>query len=722
MNNLINKEKKETVKIDNDLKLFIDDFKNIDNDKIFMILNDNKKFLEEILSFENNINDINKKIINFENSIRFVFEIVYILISFCRFNDAKKILFPLLNYKFLKEQKFKYIYEYICFILLLVLSFLDKNIENLNLFFKLLNIKYSTSNKLLKNFNFENKNMLNEILSNYIETFKLEIDNINDINFSWNNVIDIKIFDGQNKILFINKIKNESTKLDYKITNNIGIELNINEINLVFEENDINDNNNSESKKNIIYCIKNDKNLFKKIESSLKEKNEIFEIECSDIFKINYIYKLVEIQYVLNNSIKGIYLIKEKIELLFSELNINIKTQIYSSYDSQNNKNNNNFYYNVLSMIKINILNISDISELKNKSILIELIDLAKNDDSILKIQSELFKSKIKSKIPEIIVNDLSIEFPPNSIQNLDDIINLEIPFFYENINYYTNDENKFKIKINVKEKKEDKNVNLFSYTSIYKIKFAHLFTIGKRFKLLKNNSFLFQTFLSLNIENKKVKVYNLNNITNIDSNQAINMILLLNDKENDILLKLRNNFMIFSLNDEDDIKYRFCYPEKNILDEIKEMKEIPYHIIINPERNNNDLKFDLLNEINVNITIKKYKEKKVKLMIKIFDNNNWCVVGKNKFIEEFEKEKSEKNIKIVLLPLVDGYLQLPEIEFSEYELDSDSILNEIDKKDNKEEIIDEFEPIEFGTVVEGKKNVLEINSLKEYNLKINLT
>jgi hypothetical protein len=368
-------------------------------------------------------------------------------------------------------------------------------------------------------------------------------------------------------------------------------------------------------------------------------------------------------------------------------------------------------------MIKINILDISDISELKNRSLIIEIMDSTKNNnDSILKIQTELFKSIMKPKIPEIIVNDLSIIFPPDSIHNINDIINLQIPFFYENTNYYTNFENKIEIKLNVKEKKEDNDIILFSYLKVYKMKFTHLFTIGKRFKLLKNNSFLLQTFLSLNMENKKVKVYNLNNVINIDSNQAINKILVLNGKENDILLKLRNNFISFSLNNENDIKYRFCYPEKNILDEIKEMKEIPYHIIISIDKKNNNMKFDLSNEIKVNICIKKFKEKRVKLMIKINDNNNWCVIGKNKIIEEFGNEKSEKDINIVLLPLIDGFLQLPEIEFSEYEIDSD------DKKENNDDISYEFEPIEYGTIIEGKKNVLEISPLKEYSLKINLT
>ena len=704
----------EKAKIENnELKMFIDEFNNKE-DALFMVLNDNKKFLEEILSLLNCINKNTQEYINFHISINCVFDIVYLLIFFCKFNEAKNILVPLLNYKFLKKQKIKYVYEYICFILLLIMNFIDKNFENLNLVFKLLNINYTNIGKILKNLNWENKNMIYEIISNYLDSSDLKkIEE--EINFSLDTVFNIKFFEGQNKTLFVNKTKNESQKLDYKITNNTGIKLNISKVNLIFEENDIN-NDNLQNNKKISYSINNDKNEFKILESFIKEKNEFFCVEFTDIFKLNNKYKLIEIQYELNNSIKGIYHIKENIELIFNELNINIKSEIFSSYDNSYTKNN--FYYNILCKFKINIMNISDVNELKDKFLLIQIFDLNKNDDSILKIQTELLKSFFKEKISEIIVDDLSIEFPPNSIKNINDINNLEIPFFFENTNYYTNNKkSSIKIKINIK---DNNNKNLFSYSENYNIKYIHLFTIGKRFKLLKNNTYLLQTFLSLNLETTKVKVYNSNSTTNIDSKQAINMILLLNDKENDILLKLRNNFMTFSLNNEDNIKYRFCYPEKNILDEIKEMKEIPYHIIISVDNNQNN-NFDLLKEIYVNICIKKYKEKSSKLMIKINDNNNWCTVGKNKIIEDFGNEKSEKNIKIALLPLIDGFLQLPEIEFSEYEKDSDLNFIEEDKKDNNEEYID-FEPIEYGSIIEGEKNVLKIRPSKEYNLKINLT
>ena len=222
------------------------------------------------------------------------------------------------------------------------------------------------------------------------------------------------------------------------------------------------------------------------------------------------------------------------------------------------------------------------------------------------------------------------------------------------------------------------------------------------------------QTFLSLNIDKAKIKIYNSDSFIIIDSKQAYNMILILGEKLNDIINKLRTNFIKFSLNDYDNIIYQFCYPEKNILDEIKEIKEIPYHISINLDEDKSDKneKYEIYKEINANINIKKYKKSKVKFMINILENNNWSIIGRNKIIEELDEEKCEKNIKIILLPLVDGFVPLPELEFNECIMDSKY----------EEYQVEKFEPIEFGTIIDGEKNVLKIEPLKEYNLKIDLT
>ena len=114
--------------------------------------------------------------------------------------------------------------------------------------------------------------------------------------------------------------------------------------------------------------------------------------------------------------------------------------------------------------------------------------------------------------------------------------------------------------------------------------------------------------------------------------------------------------------------------------------------------------------------------------MIHICDNENWAAIGKSKLIEEWFKDDdaNEKNLKIKLLPLVDGFVKLPEIEFLEYEIteDKDDILkiNENEKKDEYSVGKMSFDPIEYGTIIEGNEKVVNITPAKECSLKLNLT
>ena len=160
-------------------------------------------------------------------------------------------------------------------------------------------------------------------------------------------------------------------------------------------------------------------------------------------------------------------------------------------------------------------------------------------------------------------------------------------------------------------------------------------------------------------------------------------------------------------------------------MDEIRELKEIPYYINIDVDEINNDI----FKELGLNIKIKKNNKKKVILLIHICDNENWAVIGKSKLIEEWDNDKdnNEKNMKVKLLPLVDGFLKLPEIEFLEYEIaenKDDSILK-INENENKGEFTVgkmSFDPIEYGTIIEGNEKVVNITPAKECSLKLNLT
>ena len=66
---------------------------------------------------------------------------------------------------------------------------------------------------------------------------------------------------------------------------------------------------------------------------------------------------------------------------------------------------------------------------------------------------------------------------------------------------------------------------------------------------------------------------------------------------------------------------------------------------------------------------------------------------------------------------MVDGFLRLPEIEFSECEIKND-------ENEQNEIVIGklEFESIDFGSVIEGNAKVLRITPVTESTLKLNLT
>ena len=668
------------------------------NDKVSILLNDNKKLLKEILNLYKSIRTNFLEFKNYTTSIQFAFEEIYLSIIFHQFEEIKEILVSLLNHKYFKNNHFRNIYEYICFILLLILNYLDKNKENLNLVFKLLNINYEHNpliKRLLSTIINDNTNIIYEIISNYIESYKSNNNNKDkeEIIMNLDNVLDINLLSGENKNIFINKAKadNNIIKINYKITNKTGLELNINKIMIKFKEFNISNSNENI----IIYEIGQDKNNFKKLEPYINQKDELIQIELIDIFKINNIYKPIEIHYILENSIKAVYHLKENTQIFVNDSNININAELCS----------NEYYYNILSLLNLKISNITDLSEINDKYLIINLNNIDNSESSILKIQTELLKKNLNNIFKNLIINDNSIIFPPDSIKNLNDINTIQIPFFIENTNYYdTTKENKIKLNINIKQSQESKE-SIFSFYKLFTPKFFHLFTVGKRYKRInKKNSYLMQAFLSLNIQNDKVIIYNKDKTsTIIDSKQAINKILILNDKENEIINKLRTNNIEFSLGTKKDIKYHFCYPEKNIIEEIKDMEEVPYHIIINV--NNNDLTPVIYSEIYFKISLKKFKDKKSNFMINIKDSDFWSVIGRSKIILDLEEGICEKEINIILMPLIDGLLPLPEIEFNEY-----------DNSNNK------YEPIEYNSIIEGIKNSIKIFPFKEYNIKINLT
>ena len=713
------------------------------NKNVYDIFTNKKSFLEEYLHIFQIINTKHCELYKCTSTIRNFFELIPLLISLNKFEEANKILNALLQEKTYIKNKLNTLYEFLCLLLVMLLYSSEKNNDHLKLMLKLLDTNFSNIKLFLPKFEYKDENLINDIISKFIEKYR-DMDDKQDLADKLNKVfyldktINITFEEKKDNIIFINKQKTKKEEIKYTLTNNTGISFNVNKIQLIFEEfNLISDNKDKKDTKDIIYEIKQDTNSFKCIEPYIKTQENSFIIELdenNDIFKMNTTYKFKQIKYIINNSLCGIYNIKQELKICFNSIEMKVSTQVFPSFDSSeySTSSRNVFYYNTLSKINIDIMDLPDDDLLKDRILRINFEDMNKKEDTKLIIQTLLLKEEMNKIYPDIIINDFSIEFPPGSLkEKVKDKLNIVIPFYIENMNFYENGVLSMKIKVEIIEQNEKDKV-FYSFAAFHNIHLIHLFNIRKKFRFIKDNSILMQTTFSLNIETTNLMIYthNSDNFSfNMDTTQAINLVLLLGSKENDIIKKLRQNFLEFSLDnvinsEKKAIKYRLCYPEKNILEEIKDLQEIPYYIKINLEEKENDI----FKELDVNINIKKNNKKKIILLIHITDNENWAVIGKSKLVEEWynDIDNNEKNLKIKLLPLVDGFLKLPEIEFMEYEIteNNDDVLkiNENEKKDEFSIGKMNFEPIDYGTIIEGNEKVVNITPAKECTLKLNLT
>ena len=741
-------EKDETFcEFKNDIKAINENSKSKKN--IYNIFTSKKSFLEEYLNTLQVLNKKNCDLLHITTSIRNAFEMIPLLISLNRFEEAKNFLNTLFHQNRFKCNKWHYTHEFICLIFVMLLNGLEKNKENLNLMFKLLDVNFSKLKCFLKRLGSNDENLINDIISKYIESYsEIETDNKEDKldkTFSLDKALNINLEQIKDNIIFINKSKTKKEQIKYKFTNNTGISVNVDKIQLIFEEFTSVDNKNkkeneSKEKKQIIYEIDSNSNTFKSIIPFVKDQENIFDIivdESNDIFQLNTTYKFKQIKYIIKNSLCGLYHIKEDMKICINSIDMKISTQVYPSYDASDySKDTRNvFYYNVLSKIEINLLEVPNPSDLGNKSLKFIIEDLNRKHETILITQTQVLKEKLIKKYPDVVIGDSSIEFPPGSLKDKEPLENLVIPFYVENTNFYNSDSISMKITVYIWDKTDDKAT--YTFISFHNFNLIHLFNIGQKFRLLNSNSYLMQSTFSLNIEANNIKVYTHNSTGYsfyIDTTQAINLVLLLSHKDEEIINNLRKHFLEFSIDETKEgqtkiTKYRLCYPENKILEEIKELKDIPYHIIIDVDNCQNDI----FKEILVNITVKKYNKKKVVLLTHIRDNENWAIIGKSRLIEEWYDDKEiEKHLKVQLLPLVDGFLKLPDIEFFEYDIqggndenkDKIQILNDENDESREEEVVGKmiFDPIEFGAVIEGNNKVIRINPANECSLKLNLT
>ena len=369
-----------------------------------------------------------------------------------------------------------------------------------------------------------------------------------------------------------------------------------------------------------------------------------------------------------------------------------------------------------MSTINLSIANIP--KDMSDKSIAIEIVDEDKDEKSmVLKIAKQVFMSTITEC--KIDVTQKKIVFPKGELTEekykkmFQDNV-MKIPFVVEDINYYTNGKKNIKIVTSIIQN----DTLLYAFAQRHTFSLSHLFSLNEKFRLMKNKIILMQTTFSLNLEISGIKIYLNNenkNVLALEQSQAINFVLSFKNDLNEISNMLWRNFLQFSIESEAN-KYRLCYPEEHIIDEVKQILDMPYYVEINIE----NAEHKIFEEFSVNVSIKKFFDKKTMLMVKMKESDNWSVIGKSKLIENLQKGKCELNVQFKLFPLQDGYLKIPEIEFMEYEINEEEGKEKTNTMNNINFL--EFAPIKFGTVIEGNERIVKINSINSCTLRLNLT
>jgi hypothetical protein len=89
--------------------------------------------------------------------------------------------------------------------------------------------------------------------------------------------------------------------------------------------------------------------------------------------------------------------------------------------------------------------------------------------------------------------------------------------------------------------------------------------------------------------------------------------------------------------------------------------------------------------------------------------------VGKSRQIERIKTDEIKLEIDLNLIPLNDGFLKLPEIDFMEYRY-----VNNDENKSFKNVNTLEFLPLPHSSVIEGNDRIVKIYSSNTMMLKLN--
>lgn len=706
----------------NDLltSLFIEVNSNIDK-KTSLIIQNRQNLIKEYLNILLQIEKLHSALNQKKLTLRIYIEEIPILIYMKELTSIKSKLKLILDST--KNEGWNSIYELLNYILILVINKSDKSNNNLELMIDYLNYEFKNVQSLNTFFNGNLENV-RSLLSDYFNQQNFnQLDSKPTIDI--NKLFDIKITypdfkDYQNHLHnFLNVNEHKTLKLNLFIVNKSKVDFNIK--NIVFSFIDSNSKNTFDKD----FSSENIKDLLVN-----QEKEQTFKIE-TELFSRKSLIHLNYLLFVLANGLKCIFRFESEEACKFSinDNNIKANTKILNHFSS--------FYFNTVYTWEIELLNMN---EIKDKSeFIISIIDKYPQN-SVVKIFKE--NIQIKNIQEDQISNQFEFDIVENQIifndtnKFKEERYYILIDFICENSEYLTSEMHQIEVTNIIYSKNKDINDKkdiFFILKNTQFVTFKHIFTLTHKLKLVKDY-ILLQTAIKLNLENNfhNVKILVSNNNSEeqnehsceVNTITPINLIRVIENKRKSQTLSLDDIYFIYTYTDNCLLTY--YYPDKSLIDPLANLLDVPYHIkTVFMNLDNRLNQFKLFEEILLKIEIKKYFKDPVLFLIKVKENDNFTIVGKNKIIVKLindnDQESTSIQVNIKLIPLKDGYYKLPKIDFMHYKIIDNASLSKI-SKDSVENNFNslEFLPIYDNSLIEGVEKIIRIVSGEHKFPKLN--
>jgi len=697
---------------------FIDDLKNGPFSERFKTIIDNKTSLfDDYLKILNILEELNNMKHHPKLAVKMQLEKIPILLKLNQLDSIRSILNDCL--RTLQKDKWDHIYKFYSMIFIILLGFLEKSEENINLIFEYLNLETKYSQFRGYSMSFYSENSIYDYVSKYLNSndFKLNKVNLRNVNFDLTKLLDVTVSEEQfrNQELeasFSNSYHNYKKRIELNLSDSKSIELcfmNKSKLNLfvecvkLFFEDEISHEKimfdtsiekfilgNGQTCKSFLFEAKKyEKDMILRLNNVLirlycgvealyrmNHYNFVIKVKTSSL-RFNYVFVNHEIDYkFFTNTLYNGYFI-------FS--NVHQSERLMIEFNQDTSANNN-----------IKILNKYEIHLINENNDVNERIRFLEENSETVQNASKKYETNVSIEEKIMAIKNIGME-------------RFILKFHFILHNSLNDVSNISQFPLVLSSQKDNKNHIVF--TDLINFKLCNLFEIQNRFKSIEE-SILVQTSIKLNYENENLDIHLTNeDIHHLEKGKIINFIKLFKDNNSHEMPTLP--YFTYKFNGR---LYSYYISRTDFDQYLSNMKELNYFVKVKTSIDKTIQDgFQIFKEMKIFVDLEKFTDLDSIIMIKVKENINWNIIGKSRVLERLS-EKCKKMITFNVIPFTDGFVKLPEIYIQEH------ILNKADKINNEltSDNTLEFSPLS-NSIIENNQKIIKVYPISNFQMKLNI-